>query len=106
MLSGMEAGRCHLRALPLPCSSSPVTPEKECIPSSGTPILPAEAHGTNLGCLVLVTNGACTSGSHGSPTKGERFLKQLPPPEHKRQQTKVPSLSVKEAYYLIFKAVA
>lgn len=75
----MEAGR-QLRALPLPHSNLLVSPIKELLHWSGVPVLAANAQGTYLDLLALMTNGAYVHGSHRTVTNTERVLSQLPPP--------------------------
>ena len=62
---GTEAGWCHLCALPLPHSSSPVSPGKELIHSFGTPMFMTATQGKPLDHLALVARGTYTWGPTG-----------------------------------------
>lgn len=104
------AGTCHLCALLVPHSRASVLPGRDPLYTSGSsdftpgdPDFVAATQEIPLDYLVLEARGACSPGSYGTVTFGERVFGRIPLPRHciDRRLKDTPTHSEKESYLLV-----
>ena len=109
VLSGDEGQWRYLCAHPLPYCRSLLSSRAGLAHSSGTPTFMAAAPGTLLNHMAPVASRLMLVGFRGLLQMEKYFSTSYPLPRAQQRDRRLkhtPSLSVKEAYYLVFMAVA